>query len=267
MKNFWSIACGLAVLAATFAAIADGRPYGYRSRGIDTYASGEPVRDGECYALVWAREGSVFSGFYRDGSLFDEANNAVVYVRSLAEDGQCPPVNFMIPTSFIESHRDGKYVVVVLDTRDASGNPTGLDEQGSLVCVNGWDFANVSFCEIAQVGGDVSGRTALGGAPAYAGSRVLTPAIMPANCRKPLITGIVRNESGDAVVECAQTERYNKYRVTFGKTPFSAREKVGSQLGDGKGDGKLNLKLSSEELKGMSSAFMQVEAVTDLKDL
>lgn len=46
--------------------------------GPDRYADGEAVMDGECYALVWSKDG-VFEGLQADGVPVD-ANDKVVLV-------------------------------------------------------------------------------------------------------------------------------------------------------------------------------------------
>ena len=84
----------LLVFGFVFAQIAfadeTDRPMGYHSVGTDTYADMTPVLDGECYALVWARDGKDFAGFRADGSLIDAANNGIVHIRALAKIAKPP---------------------------------------------------------------------------------------------------------------------------------------------------------------------------------
>lgn len=262
MKMYRSITCGLIVLAAALTAVCDDLPYGYRSLGIDTYASGEPVRDGECYALVWVRNGFEFSGYNRDGALVDAVNNAEVFVRAIAVDGQCPPVNFLVPEAFAAAHADGSYTVVVLDTRAANGAPAGLTDAGALSRVNGWGRANVRRDEAVKSSGMVALKAA-----APLGSQISNAAKIPATCRQPVITGLSFDAAGNAVVECAATEGYMSYRLAAGETPARVGDVVGADRQDGSGTAeKVRLTFPRDEINGASAAFFRVESVpmTDL---
>jgi len=250
------VLCLLTIFAALLSTSGSDVPYGYRSLGTDTYASGEPVRDGECYSFVWVRNGCIFSGYNRDGSLVDPANNIQVYVRALALNGQCPPVNFLVSEAFAATHADGSYQVLVLDTRRADGQPAGLGASGELLRVNGWGEAALrretgamQLMSVRPATGGVSDRAAL----------------MPADCRQPVITGLSIGATGDAVVEFANSESYLSYRLVAGETPANVGATVGQEKRDGSGSGeRVRLTLKRDEVKGASATFMRVEAVTDL---
>lgn len=250
------------VLAAALTAVGDDLPHGYRSLGIDTYASGEPVRDGECYALVWVRNGFDFAGYCRNGALVDAANNAQVMVRAIAVGGQCPPVNFLVPEAFASAHADGSYTVVVLDTRAANGVPAGLNAAGTLSRVNGWGRANVRRDETVSSSGKVALKAA-----SVLGSQISNAAKVPATCRQPVITGLSFDAAGNAVVECEATEDYMSYRLAAGETPAAVGAVVGQERCDGSGTAeKVRLTFSRDEINGSSAAFFRVESVpmTDL---
>jgi len=260
MLKYRTITCGLLVLAAALAAVGGDLPYGYRSRGIDRYASGEPVCDGECYALIWVRNGFDFAGYNRNGVLVDTVNNIQVFVRAQAENGRCPPTNFLVDEAFVAAHADGSYSVVVLDTRAANGVPAGLDEAGALSRVNGWGLANVRRDKSVEN----TEKTALR-ASADLGSQISNAAMIPSDCRQPVITGLSFDAAGNAVVECAATERYLTYRLTAGETPAKTGTVVGRARRDGSGTTeKVSLTLARDEMNEASSAFLRVEAVTDL---
>ena len=73
---------GVAGLAmASFAAVNDTL-ISFSTPGVDTYADGTAVRDGECYALVWSADG-VFEGLDVNGRPLDAAD-AVVLVAPVA---------------------------------------------------------------------------------------------------------------------------------------------------------------------------------------
>ena len=81
--------CAMLVAAAS-AAFADGDDniaVLVSTTGPDCYQNGATVLDGECYALVWSRDG-VFEGFTADGAPID-TNDCVVNVGAVARGGRC----------------------------------------------------------------------------------------------------------------------------------------------------------------------------------
>ena len=131
------------LMMATGLAFADGANdtlITFSSNGAepDRYADGEVVMDGECYALVWSKDG-VFEGMQADGTPVD-ANDKVVLVAAVAENGHCPDVVFQISAERAATLASGKYGVVLLDTRINKGGkvvPRGT-VGGKLTMVNGF---------------------------------------------------------------------------------------------------------------------------------
>jgi len=104
----------------------------------DRYADGQVVLDGECYALVWSKDG-FFDGINADGTLVD-SNDKLLLVAAVARDGHCPEVVFQISAKRAETLASGKYGVVLLDTRinrDGKVVPRGT-VGGKLSMVNGF---------------------------------------------------------------------------------------------------------------------------------
>ena len=104
----------------------------------DRYADGQVVLDGECYALVWSKDG-VFEGIRADGAPID-SNDKVVLVAAVAEDGHCPEVVFQVSAVRAAELAGGRYGVVLLDTRINKGGkvvPRGT-AGGKLAMVNGF---------------------------------------------------------------------------------------------------------------------------------
>lgn len=104
----------------------------------DRYADGEIVMDGECYALVWSKDG-VFEGLNADGTPVD-SNDKVVLVAPVAKNGHCPEVVFQIDAADAAQQANGQYGVLLLDTRvNVNGvvSPRGVSG-GSLSMVNGY---------------------------------------------------------------------------------------------------------------------------------
>lgn len=92
------------------------------STTADKYADGNPVADGEWYALCWSADG-VFEGLNLDLSPID-ANDLVIMKASLANGGRCPYTIFQIDSQSPKCKRTGIYSVVMLDTRDVNGSPS-----------------------------------------------------------------------------------------------------------------------------------------------
>ena len=132
---------GLVLIAGlAFAGGADDTLITFSTGGAepDRYADGQPVVDGECYALVWSRDG-VFEGLKADGSPIDPEDR-ILLVAPMARGGHCPEIVFQISADLAANLAQGKYGVVLLDTRvNASGTvaPRGL-AGGRLSMVNGF---------------------------------------------------------------------------------------------------------------------------------
>ena len=104
----------------------------------DRYADGQVVLDGECYALVWSKDG-VFEGVNADGTPVDP-NDKLLLVAAVARDGHCPEVVFQISAAKADALASGKYGVILLDTRitkDGKVVPRGT-VGGRLSMVNGF---------------------------------------------------------------------------------------------------------------------------------
>ena len=133
------LASAMLLAANGFAAGADDALITFSTNGAepDRYADGEVVLDGECYALVWSRDG-VFEGINVDGTTVDPADQ-VVLVAAVAQNGHRPEVVFQISAERAEALAEGKYGVVLLDTRVKRGEkvvPCGTSN-GRLALVNG----------------------------------------------------------------------------------------------------------------------------------
>ena len=257
MKRILTIVM-IAIGLAAFADYAD-LPFGYHSVGFDTYGDGKThVLDGECYALVWMASDCDFAGFESDGTLVDAEGNAVVYVRSLAEGGKCPPVDFIVKPEFTKSHPAGTYRVVVLDTRVTESSLAGLNDDCSLRRVNGWGWAKGALSRRDKVRRMLGVPASVGGALTDIASR------LPADCGNLKITGFSFDEKGNAVVTVRGTKNFLSYRVTKGETPTSVGEEKGKNLVPGANDEDVEVQIviPPEELDP-TAGFFGAEAKTD----
>ena len=80
-------ACAVLLSSVAFAGIED-KVVKFSASGIDRYADGSVVVDGECYALVWSPKGSVFAGFNADGTVVSP-NDRLVLAAPLAKIRSC----------------------------------------------------------------------------------------------------------------------------------------------------------------------------------
>ena len=138
-----SILLGLGINA--FAIGVDDARLSFSTKGPDCYADGSVVLDGECYALVWSKDGN-FDGFNANGECID-SEDRIVLIAPIAKNGRCPPVLFQIPAVEAEEFKYGQYAVYLLDTRVASGDsvrPCGT-VNGKLALMNGYGAASANL--------------------------------------------------------------------------------------------------------------------------
>ena len=78
-----------ALLCATLFGAADDMVLSFSTPGVDRYADGRRVKDGESYALVWTAEGAEFKGLTSACEPVAETDR-IVMVAPLAKGGKCP---------------------------------------------------------------------------------------------------------------------------------------------------------------------------------
>ena len=133
---------GVAGLAFAATAAIDDALLAFSTVGPDKYADGTTVLDGECYALVWTKNGATFGGIAADGTAVAETDK-IVLLAPVAKDGRCPNVLFQIDSAKADELADGTYGVYLLDTRVVSNGttkPAGITD-GKLSLVNGYGLA------------------------------------------------------------------------------------------------------------------------------
>lgn len=168
MKRLLTVfgAAGLAM--ASLAAVNDTL-ISFSTPGVDTYADGTAVRDGECYALVWSADG-VFEGLDVNGRPLDAAD-AVVLVAPVAKDGRCPDLVYQVDAARAAAFAGGQYGVYLLDTRrtDAATGEVKVGlEDGKLV------FVRTSAAATAGLAATAGGAPAAAGAAGAVGGAAAT---------------------------------------------------------------------------------------------
>lgn len=172
----------LGIAAVTFAnSLGDAR-LSFSTKGPDRYADGSVVMDGECYALVWSKDGK-FEGFSANGECIDPEDR-IVLIAPIAKDGRCPPVLFQVPQAEAEELAGGQYAVYLLDTRVASGDavrPYGT-VNGKLALMNGYGAASANLA-VGALNAKAAAETEKGSSGLVASS----VSAAPAGCEQPRI--------------------------------------------------------------------------------
>ena len=160
-----TVAAGLCFGAANDTVITFSTP------GPDTYSDGSTVLDGECYALVWTKDGATFGGLTADCKPV-AATDKVVLIAPAAKGGRCPTTVFEINAKYAERHlKGGTYAVYLLDTRVSktqlakvvkgvpesvnSFGATTFDENGKVIRLAASGLGNAAVPSAAVALGEV----------------------------------------------------------------------------------------------------------------
>lgn len=224
---------------------------GYSSKGLDRYADGSVVRDGECYALVYTKPGATFAGFKVDGTLVNPEADDVAAVAPLAKDGACRPVAFVLPADYVTKHAGETVAVYLLDTRCADGAPAGLKD-GQLVRVNRYS---------AVPDAALSFRASLQSVPfpgmdagAFCADKAADASAVPA----PTITK-VEVVGGVMRVHVAQTVGCVTYGLLGGAQPDALENSVAEKNQDGNDKGEIVLTMPIDKNAKFAKAAGLVE--------
>ncbi len=180
---------GIAGLAFAATAAIDDALLSFSTVGPDKYSDGTTVLDGECYALVWTKNGATFGGIAADGTAVSETDE-IVLVAPVAKGGRCPNVLFQIDSATADRLADGTYGVYLLDTRVAAADGTTAPRgavNGKLSVVNGYGRAT----EATKVGkATAGGATTAAEKVTEGGQTVAAGVAAPRNVPQPKITSI-----------------------------------------------------------------------------
>ena len=217
MKQRQFFSAGLSAVAALLLMSAvpafarqDDKVLVFSSPGIDRYADGSRVLDGECYALVWSPAGQSFAGFNADGTAVSP-DDRVVLAAPLAKKGRCPECLFQVPAEEAAPLEGGTWSVCLVDTRTVAGIPSGV-ENGLPKRVNRWAAVEggVTVASADAVGAPQSRATTRGSS--LSGIRASTLSAVPEGIPMPTIVDMdVAN--GIAVFAVADTVSYLTYTV------------------------------------------------------
>ena len=248
----WAVASALAVslFATAFAGIED-KVLRFSTPGVDRYADGSVVADGECYALVWSPAGKSFSGFNADGTPVS-SRDYVVLAAPLAKGGRCRDVIFQIPAAEFAALEGGEWTVCLVDTRNQYGVPAGVQD-GLPLRVNRWGAVNGGVKLEPSDASDAmaaSPRLAAGGtrfaasAASTAGGGTVQPvranilSAVPPNLAPPRITDI-EVADGEVWLAVDGTVPYLNYTIVSGETPDNLKTDYFSEVVEGDGDSEI----------------------------
>lgn len=150
-----SMAAATTVFAGGLSTGEDALILTFKTQGPDRYADGQIVKDGEFYALVWIAKPAVGVAIDVDGKAvgLDQAGNKVesqtrVLCTTKSKDGAFERVyQIANPSDYV----DGTFSLVLLDTRDAQGNPSASSSFSEDGRVNG--YVVVGECSTPVVSG------------------------------------------------------------------------------------------------------------------
>lgn len=162
MKKLVSMVMGLAAAAAFAIPMPEVQVLTFSVTGAETYADGSALEDGECYALVWAKDGE-FDGINADGTA-KGADEEVLYIGTIDKDST---VAFQIEDGF---KTGGAFDIWILDTRVLeNGEVKKVGKSGDKVVVTHAAKATaasvaVSGSQAAPTAAPVAGGTVIAGA-------------------------------------------------------------------------------------------------------
>lgn len=216
--------------------------FAFSTSGVDRYADGRPVADGECYALVWADEGHDFKGFLADGTLADAENNRTVLVAPVARKGRCPKTVVQIDEGFVRELGRGSFAVVLLDTRVVSSD-------GSVrLAAIGEDGMPESVAAMTVMDASVAVDDGFAEAKIADAAVASTAAVSPVSAPVPAITGFSVRD-GIASVTFGNVVPYARYNVKGGATPAEIDGAVFSYdfNGEPDADGEMTVNFAVEK--------------------
>lgn len=218
----------------------------FSTSGIDRYADGTAVVDGECYALVWSPKGSTFAGFSADGTTVSSADR-VVLAAPLALEGKCRDSLFQIPADEYAELEGGEWAVCLVDTRMANGVPAGVANNAPLR-VNRWGavrnevkISTASTFVLDSIAAPKAGGRSLlaAAAPSETGVCAGTLSAVPDSVKPPTITGFDVLDSGEVWLEVADTVPFLSYTIISGSEPGNLQEDGCAEVVDGTSGGKI----------------------------
>ena len=172
MKKLVLTAMGLAATTAFAVTMPAVQVLSFSVKGTETYADGSALADGECYALVWSKDGE-FDGINADGTAKGEGEE-VIYIGKIVKGAD---VSFQIADGF---KTGGCYDIWILDTRifvNGEVKSVGKATNGNVTITHA---AKATSTAVAVSGSQSAPTTAGGVSGAVVVSGPTAPASIPA---------------------------------------------------------------------------------------
>lgn len=216
---------GMLLVGNAFAA-ADDMVLSFSTPGVDRYADGSRVREGESYALVWTAKGATFGGLTAECGPVAETDKLVL-VASLAKRGRCPVTVLEISAEDAKQYENGTFALYLLDTRmnGADGKvavATYVNGRPQVVNLFGASDADANGVAVAAgVAGSINGASAvkLGEVGVYS------------EIEPPVITAL-KIEGATIRLEVKGMSKAADYFVVPGDTPGSFAPAMNAQADD-----------------------------------
>ena len=244
---------GLTLLAGAKQWTGPYNPYVYFETFSEYYADGELLLEGECFALVWQRDGVEFKGFNATGTIglegtlpVDPANCVVlkVWPEAIQDEYEDEETHEMVgyscavglyvrvAQSFLNSHQDGKLSIYFFDTRVktdsgfvlAANTLNAGGEVTAISVLNGYGVVTGLEAIEPIDGSDGWMRWNEQAIPAYGDfdepymSVVSEPSQVPADCPRPVIADFAVSNAL-AWVTVTNAASYLRFTLLSGDSP------------------------------------------------
>lgn len=212
MKKVISLVAVLLMSASAYAEVSQ-LTFSFSTPGPDAYADGRPVLTGETYLLVYVKAGAEFGGVRSDRTLVDPLNNTIVTEAKAIAGQKCEFTAIQYEST---AFTDGKWVVVLLDTRDGSGKVGGLwAAQGESIkqAAGNNGTALISLTASAAGGGDSKGIKAAGNTMPVAGD-IPKPEITAVEAQGETVNVHFKNFKNGQLYEVQSTSDINSWPTT-----------------------------------------------------
>lgn len=201
MKQIFAIFSGLFLCLSSFGA--NPLTFAFSTPGPDAYADGTPVKNGEKYLLVYVRQGAEFKGVLMSGELADPVNNVIAATGTAVEGAKC---GFKAVQYSADVYPEGgAWLIVLLDTRDASG------AVGNLVAAQGVSASTAAAAAESTSLGSLSGSSASGSGSS--GLSASAASLAPSDTPAPVITAIEHGSGTSANVHFSNFKSQTLYAV------------------------------------------------------
>lgn len=208
-----ALAIAIVLAAASLSAVAEQNDplVHFSTVGVDKYADGTTILDGERYALVWSEPGVTEVTFFADGTT---RGGVIVQVLPGGLNGKCRRCLYEINVNRMSEFVGGAWWFYILDTRqwDEDGNVTlcAKTDDGFPVLINA-----AGRVEASQVFPKELTAVRAVSCPA---ATAATPSAVPEGTANPVVADI-RIDGAEVCVSATNTVPYIQYTLLSSDAP------------------------------------------------